>query len=120
MFAEPQIRRRAGYSPTRSNSWATEPKAPASAIRFCGALSSRNGQPGGVPTDRRDPTWCAMSTEQWLDFVAISMDPKKAEGIKFTINLATPDNGEQFVVEISNATLTTVKGSSRSLISSSR
>jgi alkyl sulfatase BDS1-like metallo-beta-lactamase superfamily hydrolase len=51
-----------------------------------------------------------MSTEQWLDFIAISMDPKKAEGIKFTINLVTPDNGEQYVVELSNATLTTIKG----------
>lgn len=61
--------------------------------------------------DRRDPTWCAQCRpNNGFDFVAISMDPKKAEGIKFTINLATPDNGEQFVVEISNATLTTVKG----------
>jgi alkyl sulfatase BDS1-like metallo-beta-lactamase superfamily hydrolase len=51
-----------------------------------------------------------MSTEQWLDFIAISMDPKKAEGLKFTINLVTPDNGERFVVEMSNATLNTVKG----------
>ena len=51
-----------------------------------------------------------MSTEQWLDFVGISMDPKKAEGMRFTINLATPDNGEKFVVEMSNATLTTIKG----------
>jgi alkyl sulfatase BDS1-like metallo-beta-lactamase superfamily hydrolase len=51
-----------------------------------------------------------MSTEQWLDFVGISMDPKRAEGIRFKINLVTPDNGEQFVVELSNATLTTIKG----------
>jgi alkyl sulfatase BDS1-like metallo-beta-lactamase superfamily hydrolase len=51
-----------------------------------------------------------MSTEQWLDFVAISMDPKKAEGLRFTINLVTPDNGEQYAVEMSNATLTSIKG----------
>jgi alkyl sulfatase BDS1-like metallo-beta-lactamase superfamily hydrolase len=51
-----------------------------------------------------------MSTEQWLDFVAISMDPKKADGMRFAINLATPDNGEKFIVEMSNATLTTIKG----------
>jgi alkyl sulfatase BDS1-like metallo-beta-lactamase superfamily hydrolase len=51
-----------------------------------------------------------MSTEQWLDFVAISMDPKKADGIRFVGNLVTPDNGERFVVEISNATMTTIKG----------
>jgi alkyl sulfatase BDS1-like metallo-beta-lactamase superfamily hydrolase len=38
------------------------------------------------------------------------MDPKRADGIRFVINLVTPDNGERFVVEMSNATLTTIKG----------
>lgn len=76
-----------------------------------GAYELRNGMPGGVPVRSAVPDVVrAMSTEQWLDFVAISMDPKKAEGLKFTINLVTPDNGEQFVVEMSNATLTTIKG----------
>lgn len=51
-----------------------------------------------------------MSTEQWLDFVGISMDPKKADGIRFVANLVTPDNGEKYVVEVSNATLTALKG----------
>jgi alkyl sulfatase BDS1-like metallo-beta-lactamase superfamily hydrolase len=51
-----------------------------------------------------------MATEQWLDFVGISLDPKKAEDVRFTLNLITPDNGEKFVVELSNATLTTLKG----------
>ena len=53
----------------------------------------------------------AMSTEQWLDFIGISMDPKRAEGLKFTINLLTPDNGERYAIEMSNATLTNAKGS---------
>lgn len=76
-----------------------------------GAFELRNGLPGGVPARSTGPDVVrAMSTEQWLDFVGISMDPKKAEGLKFTINLVTPDNGEQFVVEMSNATLTTIKG----------
>ena len=52
----------------------------------------------------------APTTEQWLDFLGISMDPKKAEGMRFTINLVTPDNGEKYAVELSNATLTTIKG----------
>ena len=30
--------------------------------------------------------------------------------MKFTINLVTPDNGEKFVVEMSNSTLTSIKG----------
>jgi alkyl sulfatase BDS1-like metallo-beta-lactamase superfamily hydrolase len=76
-----------------------------------GAFELRNGQPSGVPTRSTGPDVVrAMSTEQWLDFVAISMDPKKADGMKFSINLVTPDNSEQFVVEMSNATLTTIKG----------
>jgi alkyl sulfatase BDS1-like metallo-beta-lactamase superfamily hydrolase len=76
-----------------------------------GAFELRNGQPGGVPTSSTGPDVVrAMSTEQWLDFVAISMDPKKAEGLRSTINLVTPDNGEQFVIEMENATLTNIKG----------
>ena len=75
-----------------------------------GAFELRNGLPGGLPPRSTGPDVVrAMSTEQWLDFVAISMDPKRADGMRFTINLVTPDNGEQFVVEMSNATLTTIK-----------
>ena len=76
-----------------------------------GAFELRNGLPGGVPVRSAVPDVIrAMSTEQWLDFVGISIDPKKAEGMRFVINLATPDNGEKFVVEMSNATLTSIKG----------
>ena len=76
-----------------------------------GAFELRNGQPGGVPTRSTGPDVVrAMSTEQWLDFVGISMDPKRADGIRFVINLVTPDNGERFVVEMSNATLTSIRG----------
>jgi alkyl sulfatase BDS1-like metallo-beta-lactamase superfamily hydrolase len=52
----------------------------------------------------------AMSTELWLDFLGIRLDSKKADGVEFTINLLTPDNGEEYVVELSNATLTNIKG----------
>ena len=52
----------------------------------------------------------AMTTELWLDFLGIRLDSKKAEGIEFIINLVTPDNGEKFVVELSNATLTNIEG----------
>jgi alkyl sulfatase BDS1-like metallo-beta-lactamase superfamily hydrolase len=30
--------------------------------------------------------------------------------MRFTINLITPDNGEKFIVELENATLTNIKG----------
>ncbi|MCU0812693.1 MAG: MBL fold metallo-hydrolase [Thiobacillaceae bacterium] len=76
-----------------------------------GAYELRHGQPGGAaPRSTGPDTIRAMTTEQWLDFIGISMDPKRADGIRFTINLVTPDNGEKFVVEMSNATLTTIKG----------
>ena len=45
-----------------------------------------------------------MTTGHYLDFLGISMDPKKAEGLEFTVNLVTPDNGEKYIVELSNAT----------------
>jgi len=38
------------------------------------------------------------------------VDSKKAAGLQFKINLFTPDNGEKFVIEMSNATLTTLAG----------
>ena len=52
----------------------------------------------------------AMSTELFLNFLGIRMDSRKAEGLRFTINLITPDNGEKFLVELDNATLTNIKG----------
>ena len=75
------------------------------------AYELRNGLPGGTPQRSTGPDVVrAMSTENWLDFLGISMDPKKADGMRFTINLVTPDNGEKYLVEMSNATLTNIKG----------
>jgi len=51
-----------------------------------------------------------MTTELFLNFLGIRMDSRKAEGLRFTINLITPDNGEKFVIELENATLTNLKG----------
>jgi alkyl sulfatase BDS1-like metallo-beta-lactamase superfamily hydrolase len=77
-----------------------------------GAFELRSGLPDGVPASPSGPDVIrAMSTEQWLDFVAISIDPRRAESIApFIFNLVTPDNGETHVVELSNATLTTLRG----------
>jgi alkyl sulfatase BDS1-like metallo-beta-lactamase superfamily hydrolase len=80
-------------------------------IYLQGAYELRNGLPGGTPQRSSGPDMIrAMSTENWLDFIGISVDPKKAEGMRFTINLVTPDNGEKYLVEMSNATLTNIKG----------
>ena len=52
----------------------------------------------------------AMTTGLFLDFLGIRMDSIKAEEFEFTINLSTPDNGEMYVIELSNATLTNIEG----------
>ncbi len=76
-----------------------------------GAFELRNGLPGGLPPRSTGPDVVrAMTTGHWLDFLGISMDPKKAEGLNFTVNLVTPDNGEKYIVELSNATLTNIEG----------
>jgi len=71
----------------------------------------RTGIPQGETANTSSPDVIrAMSTELFLNFLGIRMDSRKAEGIRFTINLVTPDNGEKFVVELENATLTNIKG----------
>jgi len=75
------------------------------------ALELRSGIPEGATPDSAGPDMIqAMSTELWLDFLGVRLDSAKAEGQDFTINLVTPDNGEKFVVELSNATLTNIEG----------
>ena len=76
-----------------------------------GAFELRNGLPGGsAPRTLTPDVVRAMSTEQWLDFLGISMDPKKAAGLSYKINLVTPDNGEKYAIELENATLINIKG----------
>jgi alkyl sulfatase BDS1-like metallo-beta-lactamase superfamily hydrolase len=78
---------------------------------LAGALELRSGIPEGASPDTSGPDLIgAMSTELFLDFIAIRMDSKKAEDLNFSINLITPDNGEKFAVEVSNATMTNVEG----------
>ncbi len=75
------------------------------------AFELRNGLPSGVTAQPVNPdTVRAMTTQLLLDFIGIRVDSQKAEGMKFTINLHTPDNGEKFVVEMNNSTLTNIKG----------
>ena len=75
------------------------------------ALELRSGIPEGATPKTGGPDIIqAMTTELWLEFLAIRLDSKKAEGHEFKINLVTPDNDEKFVVELSNATLTSIEG----------
>jgi alkyl sulfatase BDS1-like metallo-beta-lactamase superfamily hydrolase len=75
------------------------------------AYELRSGIPQGQTADTSSPDVIrAMSTELFLNFLAIRMDSRRAEGLRFTINLVTPDNGEKFLIEMENATLTNIKG----------
>ena len=75
------------------------------------AYELRTGIPQGEMASSSSPDVIrAMSTELFLNFLGIRMDSRKAEGLRFTINLITPDNGEKFLIEMENATLTNIPG----------
>jgi alkyl sulfatase BDS1-like metallo-beta-lactamase superfamily hydrolase len=76
-----------------------------------GAYELRSGISMGEAINTGSPDVIrAMSTELFLNFLGIRMDARKAEGMRFTINLVTPDNGEKFLIELANATLTNIQG----------
>ena len=59
------------------------------------ALELRSGIPAGASPKTSGPDMIkAMSTQLWLDFLGIRLDPEKTAGKAFRINLNTPDNGE--------------------------
>lgn len=78
---------------------------------LAGAYELRSGIPEGETARSSSPDVVrAMTTEMFLNFLGIRMDSRKAEGMRFTINLVTPDTGERFIVEMENATLTNIAG----------
>jgi len=78
---------------------------------LAGAYELRSGIPASEAASSSSPDVIrAMSTELFLNFLGIRMNSTKAEGMRFTINLITPDNGEKFLVEMENATLTNIQG----------
>jgi len=75
------------------------------------AYELRHGMPKGVPPKTGGADMIrGMSTELWLEYLGIALDGSKVADQHFIFNLKTPDNGEQFVVELSNSTLTNIKG----------
>ncbi|NJD32475.1 MAG: MBL fold metallo-hydrolase [Gammaproteobacteria bacterium] len=79
---------------------------------FLAAASElRSGIPSGItPRSAGPDTVRAMSTDLWLDYLGILVDSHRAAGMHFVINLVTPDNGEKYALEMSNSTLTSIKG----------
>ena len=75
------------------------------------AFELRHGFPSGsTPQPVNPDTVKAMSTDLLLDYLGIRLDSRKADELAFIVNLVTPDNGEQFIIEMSNSTLTNSKG----------
>ncbi len=76
-----------------------------------GAFELRNGIPAGASPKTSGPDVIkAMDTGLWLDFLGIRIVGEKAVGIEFKVNLITPDNGEKYLIELSNSTLNNIEG----------
>ncbi|HEX9207029.1 MAG TPA: alkyl sulfatase dimerization domain-containing protein [Steroidobacteraceae bacterium] len=75
------------------------------------ALELRSGIPSGLTARGYSPDVVrAMPTDLWLDYLGILLDSHKADGLAFVVNLVIPDQGERYVLEMSNSTLTNIKG----------
>jgi alkyl sulfatase BDS1-like metallo-beta-lactamase superfamily hydrolase len=78
---------------------------------LAGAYELWNGIPGGASPKASGPDMIrGMTTGPWLDFLGVRLQGRKVEGRQFVINFVTPDDGEKFVIELSSATLTSIKG----------
>ena len=75
------------------------------------ALELRNGAAPVGPARGTSPDLArAMTTSQWWDAVGTRVDSTAADGLRFTLNFITPDTGESYVIEMSSATLTNIRG----------
>jgi alkyl sulfatase BDS1-like metallo-beta-lactamase superfamily hydrolase len=75
------------------------------------ALELRSGIPSGLtPRTASADTIRGMPTDLWLDYLGILLDSRKAESLAFVINLVLPDIDERHVLEMSNSTLTNIRG----------
>ncbi len=78
---------------------------------LAGAMELRSGIPQGATAKTLSPDLIrAISTELFLDFLGIRMDATQTDGMEFKINFVTPDNGESYVLELSNGALTNIEG----------
>jgi len=78
---------------------------------LAGAHELRSGVPAGASPSPAGPDMIrAMGTDLWLDYLGVRLDSEKAGDAHFVINLVTPDNGEQYAVELSNGVLSNIKG----------
>jgi alkyl sulfatase BDS1-like metallo-beta-lactamase superfamily hydrolase len=112
VYAEPQNQEAKDLLADNFEQFGYQQESPSVRNSFlAAALELRSGIPEGASPKAGGPDLVrAMTTDLFLEFLGIRMDAQKAEGMKFKINFITPDNGEKFVVEMSNAALTNIKG----------
>ncbi len=112
VYAEPQNQQAKDLLADSFEQFGYQQESPSVRNSFlAAALELRSGIPEGESAHTAGPDMIrAMSTELYLDFLGIRMDSQKADGMEFKINLITPDNGEKFVIEMSNGTLTNITG----------
>lgn len=78
---------------------------------LAGANELRSGMPKGPSINSASlDVVRSMPTQLWLEFLAIRLDGSKVADLSFTMNITTTDNGEYFVWELSNSTLTSLPG----------
>jgi alkyl sulfatase BDS1-like metallo-beta-lactamase superfamily hydrolase len=77
---------------------------------LAGAYELRSGIPTGASPKGTGPDMIrGMTTGLWLDFLGVRLRSEKVDGQSFVMNFITPDNGERYVVELSNGTLTNIR-----------
>ncbi|WP_394229667.1 alkyl/aryl-sulfatase [Shewanella colwelliana] len=75
------------------------------------AYELRHGMPTGASPKASGPDMIkGMSTGLWLDFLGVRLDTEKSADKQYIINFITPDNGEKYLVELSNSALTNIEG----------
>jgi alkyl sulfatase BDS1-like metallo-beta-lactamase superfamily hydrolase len=112
VYAEPQNRQAKYLLADTFEQIAYQQESPSVRNSFlAAALELRHGIPEGAPPKSFGPDLVkAMTTDRFLDYLGIRMDARKAEGLVFKINFVTPDNGEEYVLELSNGALTNIAG----------
>jgi alkyl sulfatase BDS1-like metallo-beta-lactamase superfamily hydrolase len=77
---------------------------------LAGAYELRSGIPAGASPKTGGPDIVrGMTTGLLLDYLAVRLDGKKAEGVSYKVNLLTPDNGERYAIELNNSALTSIR-----------
>ena len=80
-------------------------------VFLASAQELRNGAVPGANRRGAGPSQArAMTISQWWDAIGTRVDSSQADGLEFTINLSTPDTNENFVIEMSGATLSNIEG----------